>query len=422
MAAFRAIQEALDMDIILSGHDISAGGMLTTLLEMCFANVEGGLEVNLDMIEEPDLIKILFAENPGVIVQVKEKKSFEQLLQHLGVAYAMIARPTDERHLLVSKDGIQYHFGIDYMRDVWYSSSYKLDRKQSGSLCAGNRFENYKMQPLEYKFPKSFTGKLSSYGISADRRQPTGIKAAILRTKGTNGEREMAYTLYLAGFDVKDVHLTDLASGRETLDDVNIIVFCGGFADSDVLGSAKGWAAGILYNEKARTAIDRFYARKDTLSLGICNGCQLMAELGLLYPEHKLKHKMLHNDSHKFESGFLSVEIPKNHSIMLGSLSGSKIGVWVAHGEGRFSFPYKEEDYSIVARYNYDGYPANPNGSPGSVAGVCSKDGRHLAMMPHPERALFPWQCGFYPEERTNDEITLWIDAFINARKWIELQ
>ncbi|GHV03588.1 phosphoribosylformylglycinamidine synthase [Bacteroidia bacterium] len=417
---FNAIQEAIERGLVLAGHDISAGGMLTTLLEMCFANVAGGLEVTLDQIEEPDIIKILFAENPGILVQVKEKKSFEHLLQESGVGFAMIARPTDERHVLISKDGIQYHLGIDYMRDVWYSSSYKLDMKQSGSLCAGNRFENYKMQPVEFKFPKGFTGKLASYGLSAGRRQPTGVKAAILRTKGTNGEREMAYTLYLAGFDVKDVHLTDLASGRETLDDVNLIVFCGGFADSDVLGSAKGWAAGILYNEKARTAIDRFYARKDTLSLGICNGCQLMAELGLLYPEHELKHKMLHNESHKFESGFLSIEIPKNNSIMLGSLSGQKLGVWVAHGEGRFSFPYKEEEYHIVARYNYDGYPANPNGSPGSVAGVCSKDGRHLAMMPHPERALFPWQCGFYPEERKNDDITLWIDAFTNARKWIE--
>jgi phosphoribosylformylglycinamidine synthase len=419
--AFNTIQEAIERGLVLAGHDISAGGMLTTLLEMCFANVEGGLEVTLDQIEEPDIIKILFAENPGILVQVKEKKSFERLLQESGVGFAMIARPTNERHVLISKDGVQYHFGIDYMRDVWYSSSYKLDMKQSGSLCAGNRFENYKMQPVEFKFPKGFTGKLASYGLSADRRQPTGVKAAILRTKGTNGEREMAYTLYLAGFDVKDVHLTDLASGRETLDDVNLIVFCGGFADSDVLGSAKGWAAGILYNEKARTAIDRFYARKDTLSLGICNGCQLMAELELLYPEHELKHKMLHNESHKFESGFLSIEIPKNNSVMLGSLSGQKLGVWVAHGEGRFSFPYKEEAYHIVARYNYDGYPANPNGSPGSVAGVCSKDGRHLALMPHPERALFPWQCGFYPEERKNDDITLWIDAFINARKWIEL-
>ena len=418
--AFNAVQEAIEKGLIQAGHDISAGGMITTLLEMCFANVEGGLEVNLDKINESDIVKILFAENPGIIVQVKDKKAFEKLMMDAGVGFAEIAKPTNERHILVSKDGIQYHFGIDYMRDVWYESSYKLDIKQSGNVCAGNRFENYKMQPLEFKFNKNFIGTLASYGISADRREPTGIKAAILRDKGTNGEREMAYSMYLAGFDVKDVHLTDLASGRETLDDVNLIVFCGGFSNSDVLGSAKGWAAGILFNEKAKAAIDRFYARKDTLSLGICNGCQLMAELELLYPEHEKKHKMLHNDSHKFESNFITLEIPKNHSVMFGSLSGSKLGIWVAHGEGKFDFPYEEKEYHIVAKYNYEGYPANPNGSPWAVAGVCSHDGRHLAMMPHLERAMFPWQCAYYPLEHRNDEVTPWIEAFVNARKWIE--
>ena len=225
----------------------------------------------------------------------------------------------------------------------------------------------------------------------------------------------------MAGFDVKDVHMTDLASGRETLEDVNMIVFCGGFSNSDVLGSAKGWAGGFLFNEKAKKALDNFYARPDTLSLGICNGCQLMAELGVVYPEHEKKHKMLHNDSHKFESNFISVEIPKNHSVMFGSLSGSKLGIWVAHGEGKFSFPYEEKEYHIALKYNYEGYPANPNGSPWSVAGVCSHDGRHLAMMPHLERAMFPWQCGYYPEDRRNsDEVTPWIEGFVNARKWIE--
>lgn len=419
--AFNAVQELIEKGLVLAGHDISAGGMITALLEMCFANVEGGLEVNLDKVAEEDIVKILFAENPGILIQVKDKKTVEKILSDNGVGFAVIAKPTDERHILVSKDGVQYHFGIDYMRDVWYSSSYKLDIKQSGSICAGNRFENYKMQPVEYKFPKHFTGKLSAYGLTADRQGESGIRAAVIREKGCQCERETAYALYLAGFDVKDVHMTDLASGRETLEDVNLIVFCGGFSNSDVLGSAKGWAAGFLYNEKAKKALDNFYARPDTMSLGICNGCQLMAELGLIYPEHEKKHKMVHNDSHKFESGFVSLEIPKNNSIMFSSLAGSKIGIWIAHGEGKFSFPYEEKEYHVVAKYNYDGYPANPNGSPWSVAGVCSKDGRHLAMMPHLERALFPWQCGYYPTDRKNsDQVTPWIEAFVNARKWIE--
>ena len=418
--AFHAVQEAIDKGLILAGHDISAGGMITALLEMCFANVEGGLEVDLNAIAEEDIVKILFAENPGILVQVKEKSVFEKQMRAAGIGFARIARPTDERHLIVTKNDATYHFGMDYMRDVWYKSSYLLDMQQSGRECAGNRYENYKMQPLEYKFHKDFAGTLASYKLTADRRKRSGVRAAILRDKGTNGEREMAYTLYLAGFDVKDVHLTDLASGRETLEDVNFIVFCGGFSNSDVLGSAKGWAAGILYNEKAKQAIDRFYAREDTMSLGICNGCQLMAELGLLYPEHEEKHKMRHNRSHKFESGFVGIDIPKNHSIMLGSLSGTKLGVWIAHGEGRFEFPYDEKQYHIVAKYSYDGYPANPNGSPWAVAGVCSADGRHLAMMPHPERSIFPWQCGYYPADRLGDDVTPWIEAFVNARRWIE--
>jgi phosphoribosylformylglycinamidine synthase len=418
--AFHAVQAAIGKGLILAGHDISAGGMITTLLEMCFANTDGGLKVNLDAIGEKDIVRILFAENPGIVVQVKDKQAFEHLMQEAGIGFSLIARPVDGRSLLVSKDGMQYCFDIDSMRDAWYISSYKLDIKQSGDVCAGKRFSNYRKQPLRYTFNESFTGKLAAYGLSADRRQAAGIRAAILRDKGINGEREMAYSLYLAGFDVKDVHLTDLSSGRETLEDVNFIVFCGGFSNSDVLGSAKGWAAGILYNEKARKAIDDFYARKDTLSLGICNGCQLMAELGLLYPEHEQKHRMLHNESHKLESGFITLEIPENDSVMLASLGGTKTGVWVAHGEGRFSFPYDEKAYHVIARYNYEAYPANPNGSPGAVAGLCSKNGRHLAMMPHPERAIFPWQCGFYPGDRKDDEVTPWIEAFVNARKWIE--
>jgi phosphoribosylformylglycinamidine synthase len=418
--AFEAIQEAIDKEFVIAGHDISAGGIITTLLEMCFANVDGGMEVDLNVLPEKDIIKILFSENPGIIVQVKDKKSFEKLLQSYGIGFARIARPIDERHILINKDEAQFHLGIDYMRDVWFKSSYLLDMRQSGNTCAGNRFENYKTQPLEIKYSKDFKGTLKSYDLTANRKKKSGIKAAVIREKGSQCERETAYVLHLAGFDVIDVHMTDLASGRETLKDVNMIVFCGGFSNSDVLGSAKGWAAGILYNENAKKAIDGFYARKDTLSLGICNGCQLMAELEVLYPEHKIKHKMDHNDSHKFESNFVSLEIPKNKSVMLGSLSGTKLGAWIAHGEGKFNFPYDENKYNIVAKYNYDGYPANPNGSPWAVAGVCSDDGRHLAIMPHPERAIFPWQCGYYPHERKDDEVTPWIEAFVNAKEWIE--
>ncbi|SJL35232.1 phosphoribosylformylglycinamidine synthase [Porphyromonas gingivalis] len=421
--AFNTVQELIDKGLVLAGHDISAGGLITALLEMCFANVEGGLEVELDNLVEDDLIKVLFAENPGILIQVKDRKAVDKILTDAGIGFLPIAKPTQERHLLIHKDGAEYLFGIDHMRDVWYESSYLLDCFQSGNTLAGNRFENYKEQPVVYHFPKQFTGDLKAMGLDPDRKTASGIRAAIIRDKGTNGEREMAYALYLAGFDVKDVHLTDLTSGRETLEDIRMIVFCGGFSNSDVLGSAKGWAGGILFNEQAKATLDRFFARPDTLSLGICNGCQLMAELELLYPEHELKHKLVHNESQKFESTFVTLEIPHNDSIMLGNLAGSKIGVWCAHGEGRFSLPYEEKAYHVVAKYEYDGYPANPNGSPHCIAGLCSADGRHLTMMPHPERSIFPWQCGYYPEsQRHEHQVTPWMQAFRNAYEWIAKQ
>ena len=420
--AFNAVQELVNKGLLLAGHDISAGGLITCLLEMCFANTEGGIEINLDGFKHADLIKILFAENPGIVIQVadKDKKEVKKILEDAGVGYIKLGQPTEERHILATLDGATYQFGIDYLRDVWYETSYLLDTKQSMNGCARKRYENYKLQPLEFAFNKDFTGKFAQYGISPDRRKPSGIKAAIIREKGTNGEREMAYSLYLAGFDVKDVMMTDLISGRETLDDINMIVFCGGFSNSDVLGSAKGWAGAFLYNPKAKEALDRFYARPDTLSLGVCNGCQLMVELNLVNPEHKERAHMLHNDSHKFESAFVGTTVPMNRSVMFGSLSGNKLGIWVAHGEGKFSLPYPEDEYNVVLKYSYDEYPGNPNGSDYSVAGICSADGRHLAMMPHLERSIFPWQNANYPADHRQDDVTPWIEAFVNARKWVE--
>ena len=419
-AAFDAVQELISKNLILAGHDISEGGMITALLEMCFANSKGGLQVKLDYLEGNSLVTNLFAENPGVLIQVKDRKAVEKVLEANGVGFARIAAPIEERRLEISKKKQAYSFSINDLRDVWYRSSYLLDRKQSGEACAQSRFNNYKNQPLEFSFAESFKGKFSQFGLSQDRK-PSGVKAAIIREKGTNGDREMAYALYLAGFDVKDVHMTDLATGRETLEDVNMIVFCGGFSNSDVLGSAKGWAGAFLYNEKSKLALDNFYKREDTLSLGICNGCQLMIELGLVTPEHDVKPRMLHNDSHKFESSFIGLSIPENNSVMLGSLAGSKLGVWVAHGEGKFSLPKTENAYHIIAKYTHEGYPANPNGSDYATAGICSADGRHLAMMPHPERAVFPWQWAHYPAARLNsDQITPWVEAFVNARKWVE--
>ncbi len=417
---FNTIQDLIHKGKILSGHDISAGGMLTTLLEMCFSNTSGGITVNLSSLDESDTVKILFSQNPGIIIQVKDENEAAEILLENGVSYFSIGHPVNERTLFVSNNNDSLTFDIDKLRDKWYYTSYLLDRRQCGPELALERFLNYKNHELNIKIT-DFDGTFKSLGITPDRRKKSGIRAAIIREKGVNGDREMAYALYLAGFDVKDVHMTDLISGRENLEEISIIVFVGGFSNSDVLGSAKGWAGAFRYNVKARIALDNFYKRTDTLSLGVCNGCQLMVELDLLYPHHKDKPKLLLNKSHKFESGFFEVKILKNNSVMLGNMTNMELGIWVAHGEGQFSLPYPEKKYQIPLKFNKHTYPANPNGSDYDVAGLCSEDGRHLVMMPHLERAYFPWQCGFYPEERKNDEVTPWIKAFVNAREWIKI-
>lgn len=422
---FNAVQRLVKRGSLMAAHDVSAGGLITTLLEMTFANTAGGINFSTESFVadgETDLVKILFAENPALVIQVADDKceAAERLLDQAGVTYRLIGEPDTERTVMIEHQGTVRMIGIDYMRDVWMRPSYLLDCMQSGEKCARMRFENYKKQPLRFRIPTGFDGSLESRGLVSGRHNPSGIRAAIIREKGVNGDREMAYSLYLAGFDVKDVHMTDLMSGRETLDDVNMIVFCGGFSNSDVLGSAKGWAGGFLWNEKARNSLKRFYDRKDTLSLGVCNGCQLMMELNLICPEHPKKATMDHNISHKFESQFVGVTIPENNSVMFGQMAGMKLGIWVAHGEGRFRLPMPMDNYNVALRYNYASYPANPNGSRGAVAGLCSADGRHLAMMPHLERAIFPWQCAFYPRSRHRNDVTPWIDGFVNARKWIE--
>ena len=273
---------------------------------------------------------------------------------------------------------------------------------------------------MKFRFPEKFQGNAHQYGIDLERRKPTGVKTAIIREQGVNRDRDMAWAMYMAGMDVRDIHMTDLISGRETLEDVNMIAFVGGFSNSDVLGSAKGWAGSFLYNEKARKALGNFFARKDTLSLGVCNGCQLLVELGLIYPEHQLHPKMSWNDSHKYECAFINLSVQENHSVMLHSLAGTRLGVWTAHGEGKFNFPLTEENYHIPAKFSYHGYPANPNGSQYDAACISSDDGRHLAIMPHIEDAVLPWQWAYYPEDRKADEVAPWIEAFVNATKWIE--
>ena len=417
--AFESIQKLVAEGLLLAGHDISSGGLITTLLEMNFPNEKGGMKIDLSALVEKDFLKALFSENCGAVVQCKNFEDVADELSSNGIRWYPIGEITNTRFLEIRNESNLITLDIDQKRDLWYQSSYQLDQHQSTPIKAKERFDNYKKQPVRYAFPKSFKGQLADYSIDLNRTEATGIKAAIIREKGCNSDREMAYMLWMAGFDVKDVHMTDLISGREDLSDIKMIVFVGGFSNSDVLGSAKGWAGAFLYNEKAKAALDAFYARPDTISLGVCNGCQLMMELGLVFPEMGTEHpRMQHNDSGKFECTFSTVEIPKNNSIMLKGLAGTSLGIWSAHGEGKFDLAGIDIDDQVVAKYSYAQYPANPNGSQDGIAALTSKDGRHLAMMPHLERAMFPWNWPHY--ERQGDQITPWIEAFIAAKAWVE--
>jgi phosphoribosylformylglycinamidine synthase len=374
---------------------------------MCFANRKLGANVDLSALGN-DLIKILFAENIGLVIQANDDFVVENALSNEQISFFKIGQPTSDEKLVIN----DLVFDVSEYRDIWYHTSYLFDKEQTKNNKAKERFDNYKNQPLSFIFPKDFNGNKP---LNPSKRP----LAAVIREKGSNSEREMANALYLAGFDVRDVHMTDLIEGRETLEDVQFIGAVGGFSNSDVLGSAKGWAGSFKYNEKAKKALENFFRREDTLSVGICNGCQLFMELELINPEHEVHGKMQHNDSGKHESGFTSVVIQKNNSVMLSSLEGSKLGVWISHGEGKFSLPNTLDQYHQVATYAYENYPANPNGSDYNTAMLCDKTGRHLVMMPHIERSIFPWNWAHYPKELMTHDVSPWLEAFVNARKWL---
>mgnify|MGYP001074505601 CR=1 FL=1 len=429
---FNTIQYLINNEQIVAGHDVASGGLITTLLEMCFADNNLGAELDITNLNQKDSFKVLFAENAGLVFQSKDA-SIEKVFSKANIEFFNIGKVTESDVLSVINHAEVFTMTVSRLRDVWYKTSFLLDQKQTANNLAEERFKNYKHQPLQFTFPKHFTGKLEDMLSGRAQSRPfdnlsTGLKeskgksrpkAAILREKGSNSEREMANAMYLAGFDVKDVHMTDLISGRENLGDIQFIGAVGGFSNSDVLGSAKGWAGAFLYNEKANIALQNFFKREDTLSVGICNGCQLFMELEEINPEHEIHGKMVHNNSHKHESSFTSVQVQENNSIMLSTLAGTTLGVWISHGEGKFDLPYTEDQYNIVAKYAYAEYPHNPNGSDFNTAMMCDKTGRHLVTMPHIERSTFQWNWANYPDGR-KDEASPWLEAFVNARKWIE--
>ncbi|MDR1071375.1 MAG: phosphoribosylformylglycinamidine synthase subunit PurQ [Rickettsiales bacterium] len=408
---FAAVQEMLDAGIIAAGHDISQGGLITTMLEMAFANTRGGIHMDKRFFtyHNFEFCEPLFAENPGVVIQVKDGGL--SALEDIAEKYHLDDLHSNRvRHLGNTTDGrdfeiydadqcVHVRMNIDELRECWMSPSYDMERRQNKS--ADLRRKNWAKQPLVIDAP----------AIHLRRSEPAAT-AAVLRDKGTNGDREMAYAAHLGGFKVRDIAMADLTSGRRDLSDVDLLLLCGGFSNSDVFGAGKVWADTLKYNARARDAIMNFYARENTLSLGVCNGCQVLMELGLL----GIDAPMRRNDSGKFESAFVSATVPENDSVMLAGLSGMTLPIWVAHGEGKFDL-VGASDYQTVLRYYYDEYPGNPNGSRGAVAGIASKDGRHLAMMPHPERAVLSYQWPYGAPKGM--ETTPWLRMFADANSWI---
>jgi phosphoribosylformylglycinamidine synthase len=440
---FAATQKLIDRDLILSGHDVSDGGLIVTLLEMAFSG-NCGLEVRLSgmtELESRSALAVLFAEEAGLVMEYSpdEEKQVFEVLKASGLDFQVIGETLSEKTVRVKCDDEQVlDAGMEELRWMWEETSYQLDRLQTDPECVEEERRNTFARTGPH-FNLAFTPCETPPGILSREAKP-GV--AVIREEGSNGDREMASAFHLAGFEVWDISMSDLLRGEATLDRFRGIAFVGGFSYADVLDSAKGWAGGIRYNKGLYEQFRKFYDREDSFSLGVCNGCQLMALLGWV-PwqgiEDRFQPRFIRNRSGRFESRFTTVKILPGPSIFLRGMEGSTLGIWVAHGEGMAYFPDEAIKKRVIdmniapVRYVDDAgqitgsYPFNPNGSPEGIAALCSPDGRHLAIMPHPERTFLKWQWPWMPEEwRTGMnghpplEASPWLRMFQNAREWCE--
>lgn len=429
--SFNLIQSFIDRGLILSGHDISDGGVITALLEMAFSG-SSGLEITLPN-SSFSPIEELFSEEPGLLIEVDRKnlKKVKALIEESKITYQEIAKTLEEDIVRVIKEGkVIFADAMTTLRDLWEETSYRIDRLQANPHC------------VDEEKRVIFLRKSPNYRLSfAPQRTPTLIlkkkakpRVAIIREEGSNGDREMAAAFYMAGFEPWDICMEDLIEKRITLRDFKGVAFVGGFSYADVLDSAKGWAASIRFSA-LKSEFETFYMREDTFSLGVCNGCQLMALLGWVpwYGiEDERQPRFIWNNSGRFESRWVTVKILPSPSIMLKGMEGSILGVWIAHGEGRVYFPDKVIFDEVLnknlapIRYVDDNgnitetYPFNPNGSPLGITALCTEDGRHLALMPHPERCFMLWQWQWIPKEWRKLKASPWLRLFQNARAWCD--
>ncbi len=429
--AFLAIQEAVEEGLITAGHDRSDGGLITTVLEMAFSG-NCGLDLDLQTTDSP--LAALFSEELGLVVECTEKSvsAMQQILVNHNVGSVVLGRSRVEKQIQIRVNGkTVLDADMRKLRETWEETSYQLERLQVNSDCADQEKKNcYDRKGPAYNL--SFRPEPAPAALLSKTDKP---KVAILRDEGSNSDREMSSAFYAAGFEPWDIAMSDLLAGRVTLDDFRGLAAVGGFSYADVPESAKGWAATIKFNDTLQKMFREFYERPDTFSLGICNGCQLFGLLGLV-PwqdiEAEKQPRFVHNVSGRFESRWSTVKVGKSPALMLKGMEDLVFGIHVDHGEGHLSFPdaaVKErvlaENLAPLCYVDDDGnatesYPFNPNGSPGGLAGLCSPDGRHLAMMPHPERVFLAWQAHYLPEEMKDLEVSPWMQMFRNAYEWCQ--
>ena len=442
-AAWEATQALVDERLISAGHDVSDGGFVTSALEMAFPHPTAGIDVTLPAGADGDPIAALFAEELAIFLEVSSADVDKVLAAYetAGVTARDVGASTsDGRAIVRVGDAVVVDASVADLRDSWEATSFALERLQSSEATVAAEEVSLRTRAAP-SWSLTYTPERTPEAVMA---QADKVKVAILREEGSNGDREMAAAIHSAGMEPWDVTMSDLLDGAVRLEDFRGVVFVGGFSYADVLDSAKGWAGSIKFNEPLWNQFRAFYDRPDTFSLGVCNGCQLMALLGFVPAEGGLESlpdaeqpRFIHNDSGRFESRWVTVGIDENTpAVMLDGMQGSRLGVWIAHGEGKVKFPDADRLEPVVAsgcapiKYvDADGdateaYPQNPNGSPLGVAGLCSKDGRHLAMMPHPERAFLGWQMPWFPADAglSADGPGPWLRMFQNARVWAEKQ
>ncbi len=426
---FQAVQELIEENLVLSGHDRSDGGLLTTVLEMAFS---GNCGVAVELQGKDTAIEALFSEELGAVIECRQNSltKVQQVLKSYDVSATEIGRTTKTKQIIVSYNGNPVlDEEMVLLRQWWEETSYQLERLQMNPACADEEKENIadRSEPA-YSLP--FEPEPASAAILQAENKP---KVAILRDEGSNSDREMSSAFYMAGFEPWDICMTDLLEGRVNLEQFRGLAAVGGFSYADVPESAKGWAATILFNDKLKLMFEEFYNREDTFTLGICNGCQLFGLLGWVPWKGiaaQQQPRFVRNTSGRFESRWSTVKVAASQAIMLKGMENLVFGIHVDHGEGRLNFPEPTIQDEVLKKgmtpllYVDDmanpteAYPFNPNGSPAGLAGLCSRDGRHLAIMPHPERTFLSWQAHYLPEDMKNMEVTPWMQMFRNAYEW----